>query len=160
MSVLTFRTPPSLIQLPVGQMSIQNPQSVLVFAGPRVPVTISLTSVIAAQYSQDGLIAPAALTGYALIDSGAANTCVDEAAVIAGGYNPIDKSFMTSATHEKIPCGIFAINININSVSIDVNRASGANLAPQNLLALIGRDVLSNAIFVYNGVSGEFVLSF
>lgn len=161
MPVLTFRIAPRLIQphVPGSAITLQNPQQVLIESGPRANVTVSLSSVLSDQYAQSGLTVPNTISGLGLIDTGAGCTCIDESAMRASGFNPIDQSFMTSATHEAEPCGVYAIRLNINSIDVDVNRAYGANLAPQGLLALIGRDVLSRGIFVYNGSSAEFVLS-
>ena len=38
-------------------------------------------------------------------------------------------------------------------------QAFGAKLAPQGLIALIGRDVLMNCVLVYNGIDGSFSIS-
>jgi hypothetical protein len=43
-------------------------------------------------------------------------------------------------------------------VGINTASAIGAPLAKQKLLALIGRDVLSRFILIYNGANGEFTL--
>ena len=45
------------------------------------------------------------------------------------------------------------------SITISVNRAFGANLAIQGLIALIGRDLLAQCVLVYNGLDGSFSLS-
>ena len=68
---------------------------------------------------------------------------------------------MTSATHANEIVPIFAGRMTIQGlpVSIDATRAYGANLAPQGLVALIGRDILAKCVLIYNGSDGSFSLS-
>jgi hypothetical protein len=44
-------------------------------------------------------------------------------------------------------------------INIEAPRALGANLAPQGLLLLIGRDVLQHCNLVYTGIAGTVTLS-
>lgn len=101
------------------------------------------------------------VTGQALIDTGAAVTCVDRAAAEAAGLVPVDSGFITSATHESEPTPIYACQIDFtgSSVGLTQHRAVGAHLAPQGLVALIGRDALSSCILIYNGIDGSVSLS-
>lgn len=44
-------------------------------------------------------------------------------------------------------------------IRVEVPRAMGANLKPQNLVALIGRDFLQHCTLFYNGFTGQITLS-
>ena len=68
---------------------------------------------------------------------------------------------MTSATHAHEIVLIFAGQLDITGIpqNVVVNRAYGANLASQGLVALIGRDLLASCILIYNGPDGSFSLS-
>ena len=44
-------------------------------------------------------------------------------------------------------------------IDINLEYALGANLGGQNLIALIGRDLLQSAVLVYNGTDGTVSLS-
>ena len=108
-----------------------------------------------------GKIPPAPVVGWALIDTGAHSTCVDREAAARAGLAVVDSAPMTSATyaHEIVP--IFAGQLDITGIpqNVVVNRAYGANLAAQGLVALIGRDLLASCILIYNGPDGSFSLS-
>ncbi len=98
-------------------------------------------------------------TGFALIDTGASNTCIDEQAAEELGLPVIDVGSMHSASHEKHPCNIYPVQITTQVAILNSQRTMGANLAPQGLLVLIGRDVLSACSIFYNGPAGQFTLS-
>ena len=68
---------------------------------------------------------------------------------------------MTTATHANTVVPIFVGRLCIEAVSMSVlvNQAMGANLEPLGVVALIGRDLLAECVFVYNGLDGSFSLS-
>jgi predicted aspartyl protease len=100
-----------------------------------------------------------AQAGWALIDTGASSTCIDEQAAQKLGLPVIDVGFMLSATHEQVPCNIYPISIATPIMAFNIPRALGAALAPHGLVALIGRDVLQTCNLFYNGLAGQFTLS-
>lgn len=71
----------------------------------------------------------------------------------------IDVGSMLSATHQKVPCNIYPVQIITPIVTLNSPRTMGASLAAQGLLVLIGRDVLSRCLLFYNGPTGQFTLS-
>ena len=101
------------------------------------------------------------MSGRALIDTGALLTCVDAAAAQRAGLAMVGTGMVTTATHANEVVPIFAGRLYIDAVSVSVNanHAMGVNLESQDLIALIGRDVLVNCVFVYNGLDGSFSLS-
>lgn len=67
---------------------------------------------------------------------------------------------MYSATHEGEIVPIFAGMMKIHGLSnVETRSAYGANLSSQGLIALIGRDILSKCILVYNGTDNSFSIS-
>ena len=67
---------------------------------------------------------------------------------------------MTSATHEAEIVPLYAGNLHINGLpDYKMTQAYGANLGPQDLVALIGRDMLSACILIVNGPEGTVSLS-
>jgi len=106
-----------------------------------------------------GKVVPTPKTGWALIDTGASNTCVDEQAAKELGLPVIDVGTMLSATHERVPCNIYPVQVATPIVSLNSPRTMGAALAAQGLLVLIGRDVLQRCNLFYNGPIGQFTLS-
>lgn len=68
---------------------------------------------------------------------------------------------MTSATDHAVEVPVFAGQIIVaGSININVEQGMGANLTGfPGLLALLGRDVLSVGVLVYNGTDGSVSLS-
>ena len=107
-----------------------------------------------------GKPAPDAIHGLALIDTGASNTCFDQQAALNAGLPIIDMGMMASASHAEQEVPVFAGRLVIPEfTNIDTEYALGANLDGQNLIALIGRDLLQSAVLVYNGTDGTVSLS-
>ena len=107
-----------------------------------------------------GKAVPDAIHGLALIDTGANNTCFDQQAALKAGLPVIDMGMMTSASHAEQDVPVFAGRLVIPEfTNIDTDYALGVNLAGQNLIALIGRDLLQSTVLVYNGTHGTVSLS-
>lgn len=95
-----------------------------------------------------------------MIDTGASNTCFDQSAANQAALPVINSGTMMSATHSQIEVPVYTGKLSIpNFVEIDVERSLGAKLEAQGLIALIGRDLLEQSVFVYNGTGGSFSLS-
>jgi predicted aspartyl protease len=138
-----------------------SPVATLRKRGPIVQVEVSVAQVIAEQLLQQGQVIPAPLSGAALIDTGASSTCIDEAAAQQLGLPIVDVVRIMSASHAATPRNVYPIQIKIEGfpVNIKAPRAVGVPLATQNLLMLIGRDVLQHCNLFYNGPSGEITVA-
>ena len=67
---------------------------------------------------------------------------------------------MHSATHANEIVPIYAGQPMISGFcAVNTHRAYQGALAPQGLVALIGRDILAQCQLVYNGSDGSFTLS-
>lgn len=99
--------------------------------------------------------------GSALIDTGAYQTCIDRAAAESVRMAVIGSGKVTSATEVNAHTPIYAARIVVEGtpITIDARSVYGLNLAPQGLVALIGRDVLAQCVLIYNGSDGSFSLS-
>lgn len=148
-------------QGPNGQSVPIPPPDALIQRGPIVQVTVSIAQNIAAQLVQQGTTVPAPVSGLGLIDTGATTTCIDDAAAQALGLPVVDVVQMTSASHAAIQQNVYPMQLDITGLPVPINapRAMGANLSPQGLLVLIGRDLLRFCTLFYNGTTGEFTLS-
>ena len=124
--------------------------------GPVVPVGLLPFG------GKDGVLSKlgSPVTGLALVDTGAKATCIDCVAARNAGIPIVDTGRMNSATHHDEEVPIFAAQIEIQGFrSVDASRAFGANLAPMNIVALIGRDALKSSVMIYNGTTGQFTLT-
>lgn len=147
-------------QTPTGQTVSVAPVIALLSQGPVVQVVLSVAQTIADQLLQQGLPVPTPVAGLALIDTGASSTCIDDASAQQLQLPAIDVVNMISASHANIQQNIYPVLIEVmGGIRIDVPRAMGANLAPQNLVALIGRDFLQQCTLFYNGPAGAITLA-
>lgn len=133
--------------------------------GPRVPVRVGIQRSYTEQMALAGgalQINPVTESGHALIDTGAFMSCIDEDVARKLGLSPIDVVNMTSASHESSEANVYAARLEIVAGQVlEFNLAGilGVNLKKQKLIALIGRDILSRCILIYNGTNGQISLS-
>ena len=68
---------------------------------------------------------------------------------------------MASASHPATAVPVYSGRMLLPSLNINVKVGLGVELASiDGLVALIGRDLLKNTIFVYNGPDGTFTLAY
>jgi predicted aspartyl protease len=148
-------------QTPDGKQINRPPAQVLQQRGPIAQVSITLAQAFVTSLMQAGKEVPQPTTGFALIDTGASNTCVDDEAAKTMGLPVIDVGTMHSASHAKIPSNIYPVQIQIVGFQIQFPslRTMGAALKNQGLLMLLGRDLLQRCTLFYNGVTGQITLS-
>jgi len=147
-------------QLPGGQKAVVPPAAALTRAGPVVKVSITPPEAVTQPILQaGGTITP--YVGLALIDTGASSTCIDEDVANTLSLPVVGRARMASATEPDSIRNQYPVQIEFVGWGVKggANRAIGANLKPQNLVALIGRDLLNKCLLVYNGPSGSFSLA-
>lgn len=147
------------VKAPDGKTIEIPPAIALQMRGPLIQVSVTIEENAGKALLSQGKALPTPKTGLALIDTGASNTCIDEQAAKELGLPVIDVGTMLSATHEKVPCNIYPVQVTTPIVNLNSPRTMGAALAAQGLLVLIGRDVLQRCNLFYNGPIGQFTLS-
>lgn len=129
--------------------------------GPVLPVEIHLDSATASFLAEQNQPLPRPVTGLGLIDTGAAVTCADAGALAQLDIPPLGTVLLHTpggpVTQEIFPCQIRFPGTPIHP--LDFSAVPGSNLAPQGIVALIGRDLLRHFQLVYNGVEGFWTLS-
>jgi hypothetical protein len=136
-------------------------------AGPLLDVFITVSAPRQAALQQAGQPVPAPQIARALIDTGASITAVDPAITTALGLTPTGQTTIhTPSTAAEIPhtCNTYDIHLTLShpalSFYISALPVIQSNLHHQGIQALIGRDVLSNCLLVYDGRAGTCVLAF
>lgn len=119
-------------------------------------VEIHVPPALVNYFTQRGQPVPKPISGEALFDTGASISAVYTNVITQLGVNPI------SVTSVHTPGGVVQQNLHpirfvfptLGMLTVDFNAVIGSNLHPQGIIALVGRDVLSNCILVYNGPAG------
>lgn len=128
--------------------------------GPTVQVELTIPEELARYFEREGIPIPGPVTGIALIDTGASITAVDRSIISKLQISPIGVTTVYtpqgSAEQE-----IFPIKLTFAGSPIFVNfsQVLGSDLISQGIFALIGRDVLSSCVLVYNGPLSHYSLS-
>src|ERR1700722_13254245 len=128
-----------------------HPQA-LAGSGLVMPVEVHVPAAIATQLQQSQQPVPAPQTGLALVDTGAGITCCNAASLLALGLNPVGQ-IMVGTANGPTPQFLYPAMVRLpaSGLQFDLAAISGANLAgqtiqtlpPQQLLVLIGRDLLA-----------------
>ncbi len=136
--------------------------TILANFGPILTVSVSFPQALVDLYTRQQIPLPSPITGVALIDTGATRSCVHGPIMTTLGVNPIGVVTSGSAAGQVLH-NLFSAHFTFPAARIDIDFAAvvGVDLAGQiinnqQLIALIGRDVLSSGIFVYNGPLGTF----
>ena len=120
--------------------------------GPVFPVIVAAAADAAAATSQ---------SQFALVDTGADQSCIDIQTAEAAGWPVIDSARLSSVTHPDQTVPVFSGSLLSAEfqASIEVPRWFGVNLGGHPVVALIGRDILAHAVFIYNGQGKSFTLA-
>lgn len=133
--------------------------------GPLVNVEVSIPTVLANYYQQNGIRIPPPISGFALIDTGCTYTSVDDSTVRGLGLLPVGTVTGLTAggqvVHNKYPAHVKFVGTNIE---IEYNSVVSANLQGQTynnqpIITLIGRDILAGCILIYNGLTGMYTFA-
>ncbi len=148
---------------PDGKQKISN--AVLAKEGPFLEVSVSVPQALAEFNTKNNIPIPSPITGIALIDTGASKSCVHASIMKQLQVSPIGVATSGSAagqfTHSLFPAHF---TFPVAKIEIDFTSVVGVDLIGQTiggnqLIALIGRDVLSMGLFVYNGSNGSYTLA-
>ncbi len=133
----------------------------LQLAGPLLQVEIAVHPTLAQHLQKSGQPIPTPVVGPGLIDTGATFSAVDQTVIQQLGIPPIGTVQLGTAagpiaqTQHPASFGFPGTSL----PTINFNFVTGVNLAGQNIIALIGRDVLRHFVMTYNGVLGQVILS-
>lgn len=135
----------------------------LTSTGAKLDVEIFLPEVLASQYTKNGIPLPAPITGKALIDTGASISAVDVNMINQQFQLPaMGVSEMVTPLGHKEDRNVYPISFSFPGTDlpkVPLIAAVGCDLIQQNIVALLGRDILSKFILIYNGPGATISLS-
>lgn len=156
----------SFQQLP-NQPIQPSPQG-LAASGPLIQIQIEVPTALAESLRLGGLPIPNPVDGLALIDTGATLTSIHAPILVGLGIQPIGIANVGTAGGPQQQ-STYPARFSFPGTALpgfEMARVMGCDLTGQvapnqrPVVGLIGRDVLMNAILVYNGSAGMFSLSF
>lgn len=140
--------------------------NILVSTGPLLSVEVSIPKELADLFTKEKKAIPQPKTGFALIDTGATRSGVDRSVITQLGVQPVGVARTLTASGEAKQ-NLFPSHFRFPGENIDIDFSSvlGVNLSGQNIngqpiIALLGRDILSKFIFIYNGPGGFFSIAY
>ncbi len=128
--------------------------------GPLIEVTFGLVPAAIKVLQDAGEPIPSPVKATAMIDTGASGTAVKAGLLAPLGLHPVGVVPVNTPTGSGVPCATYAVQLVLPNGFVDVTVIEAGPLGGQNIQALIGRDVLQHGIFIYQGPSQQFTLSF
>ena len=129
--------------------------------GPVLAVQIEVPQALAKQLAAQGQAVPQPVTGFALVDTGATISAVDQNVIGQLGVSTIGLANMGTAGGPQQQ-NLYPIRMVLTQLAfpLEFEAVPGAALAGTGFIALLGRDVLTRMILIYDGPHGEYTLSY
>lgn len=137
--------------------------------GPFLNVLFTVSEARSSALRNAGKTPPSFPQAIGLIDTGASCTCVDPSVIQGLGLTPTGSTAIVTPSTGQGPvvfdeydCGlmIYAHTTENPYVVRNLSVVEAPLLQQQGFHALIGRDVLSNCVLIYNGKTGLYTLAF
>jgi hypothetical protein len=139
----------------------------LAASGPVIPVEVSMPKPLEEFCTKKGIPIPAPQAGYALIDTGASISAIDESILQRLSLLPIDSiPSVTAAGNAR--SFIYPTNVSFPALGVKdyrLSRVIGCNLKwktkdDKEIIMLLGRDILQFMLFIYNGPLSNITIAF
>ena len=129
--------------------------------GPVVNAIVAVSTPLERMLRAAGLPVPQPVAVTALVDTGAFSSAIDRNTARRLGLQPVGAILISSPGPVPRPVRVlqYAVQIvlpTLDAVDITVIEAQ----VDETIQAVLGRDILAHAIFIYNGFSGECTISF
>ncbi|MGC1106198.1 MAG: hypothetical protein WA876_06645 [Candidatus Acidiferrales bacterium] len=135
--------------------------------GALVSVEIGIPTALKQYLSEKGIAIPAAISGFALVDTGAFATAVDES-VFGSLQVPHIDEIQTDTPHGSGTSKVYPANVTFPGMNVSdmpMERVVGCKLKwktrdEKEIIMLMGRDLLQYFLFIYNGPSSDVTLCY
>ena len=139
----------------------------LMAAGAFLSVDVDLPPQVSSTVTAAGQAPPPSATGLALVDTGATLTAVHEPLLKGLGLNPV--GVVTSGTaagpiqqslyFARLVFPVLGWTIDQQVTGVDLTGQAVQTNPPQPIVALLGRNLLQNAVLIWNGPAGSWALA-
>jgi len=135
--------------------------------GPLVAVEIGIPDILKKHLAEKGEAIPPPLSGYALVDTGAFATAVDDSIFTSLGIPPIDQ-IPTGTAHGEGKSNVYPASVSfpgMNVKELPMERVVGCKLKwktndDKEIIMLLGRDLLRWFLLIYNGLNSDVTLCY
>lgn len=137
-------------------------KEILIHQGARLLAEISIPSIVANTLLKERQKIPSPLVAPVLLDTGATKTCVDEDILKALGLPAVGRAAVSTPSG-KSTLLLYPVKLEFPGTPLrplEFSSVIGASLKEQGIGVLIGRDILSDCILIWNGPAGHFSISF
>jgi hypothetical protein len=128
--------------------------------GPVLDVGVTISAADEAALQAAGRPVPAPVTVQALVDTGAGISGLGAATARLLGLVPTDTRLIATPSAAAVWMNVYTIRFLLPGGAEEEVKAAGAELAGHGTGAILGRDVLAHAMFVYVGYAGQCTISF
>lgn len=134
--------------------------------GPVVDLIVGVSAARELALKQAGKARPSPISLRCLIDTGATGTCLDSHAIAPLGLTPTGTMLITTPSTGKKPHVCETFDVGITFYHPDSSRFFGTvpivaiDFSAQSIHGLLGRDVLANCLFVFDGAAKTFSIAF
>jgi hypothetical protein len=139
-----------------------------------LPVSVGVSEARRVTLLAQNLVPPSPVSGTFLVDTGASGTCMDSSLIGALGIPPSGCVDVQTPTTDGVPLtrDQYDVSIYVPNVKrldpanwspgfvINALPVLGTSLKSQGIDGLIGRDILSMCVLIYNPMAGIFTLSY
>ena len=146
-------------------ISWRQPGGALHHFGPVTKITIGVTGAGSEAVARSGKAVPAPAHGWALIDTGSTFSHLDEKLIAELGLQPVGRIDLAGSDSVRTELRYDAKMVFEDGMSAEIIASSARLRRPRDSRipgydALIGRDVLANAIITYDGIHETIALQF
>jgi len=144
--------------VPIYEVQFSPPEA-LRSSGAIFPIEVSLPQILVDHLTKQGITPPPPVKGRAIIDTGASISVVDLLVLSSLQISPIGVATVLT-TAGPTNQNLYPARFILPRLVVDLSAVIGADLRPLQIIALIGRDILSRFIMIYHGNAGRVTLAF
>ena len=155
MSVITYR-PRGKATTPEGEQLKLDPRDILIRTGAVMEICVDYSDYIKKFYQKHDIEIQEKIRGAAIIDTGASRSCIDSKLAQRFSFPVINEVKVSTPSHTGYTAPVYTgISLDIVAMGKSYMDLLGVEISNQGMQIIIGRDILSLGLFIYNGIDGS-----
>lgn len=130
--------------------------------GPLIPIQVEMPSAVTLEHAKSQKEIPFPITGFALLDTGASRTCVDESVLLGLDLSPSGAANIATPSGRSRRLRYFA-KLSFPDCPLPDRypiEVTGVDLRSRSYIALIGRDLMRDMLVIYDGPGARVTFAF